>query len=52
MCLHQRLLTMIMKKKSSSSIQALYDLCRDTFTPSAIFPPPSHAIQKLSSLLG
>ncbi|KAL6545474.1 hypothetical protein OROGR_009348 [Orobanche gracilis] len=51
MCAHQRLLTMIMKNKSSSSIQALYDLCRDSFTPSAIFPPPSHAIQKLSSLL-
>ncbi|KAL3655289.1 hypothetical protein CASFOL_001075 [Castilleja foliolosa] len=50
MCVHPRLITMI-TKKSSSSIQALYDLCIHTFTPSATSPPSSIAIQKLSSLL-
>ncbi|KAI3463798.1 hypothetical protein Pfo_020461 [Paulownia fortunei] len=49
--LQLRLVTMIMKKKSSSSIQALYDLCKDAFTPSATSPPSPHAIHKLSSLL-
>ncbi|PIN10790.1 cysteamine dioxygenase [Handroanthus impetiginosus] len=51
MCVHRRLFTMAKKKSSSSSIQALYDLCRDTFTPSATSPPSPHAINKLSSLL-
>ncbi|XP_051113673.1 plant cysteine oxidase 3 [Andrographis paniculata] len=38
--------------KPSSAIQALYDLCRDTFTPSASsYPPPPTAIEKLTSLL-
>ncbi|CAA0832405.1 Plant cysteine oxidase 3 [Striga hermonthica] len=41
---------MATKKNSSSSIQAVYDLCRDTFAPSAT-SPTSNAIQKLSSLL-
>ncbi|GFP84523.1 2-aminoethanethiol dioxygenase [Phtheirospermum japonicum] len=49
MCVHRRLITMTMKKKSSSSAQALYDLCAHTFT--ATSPASSHAIQKLSSLL-
>ncbi|KAL0430997.1 UNVERIFIED_CONTAM: Plant cysteine oxidase 3 [Sesamum radiatum] len=39
------------KKKNSSSIQAIYDLCKQTFTPAASSPPPPHAIHKLSSLL-
>ncbi|KAG8378826.1 hypothetical protein BUALT_Bualt07G0025200 [Buddleja alternifolia] len=48
----RRLLTMATRKKSSSSIQALYDLCKDTFMPSAAaFAPSPIAIQKLSSLL-
>ncbi|KAK6153511.1 hypothetical protein DH2020_013150 [Rehmannia glutinosa] len=51
MCALRRLITMTKKKNSSSSIQALYDLCRDTFTPSETSPPSSHAIHKLSSLL-
>ncbi|XP_034672554.1 plant cysteine oxidase 3, partial [Vitis riparia] len=36
--------------KKSTSIQALYDLCKKTFSPSGT-PPPSQAIHKLSSLL-
>ncbi|KAJ9677141.1 hypothetical protein PVL29_022239 [Vitis rotundifolia] len=36
--------------KKSSSIQALFDLCKKTFSPSGA-PPPSQAIPKLSSLL-
>ncbi|KAK4479287.1 hypothetical protein RD792_014798 [Penstemon davidsonii] len=40
-----------MTKKKSSSIQALFDLCKQTFTPSATHPPSSQAIQKLSSFL-
>ncbi|GER32899.1 hypothetical protein STAS_08996 [Striga asiatica] len=51
MCVHRRLITMTTKKNSSSSIQAVYDLCRATFAPSAT-SPTSNAIQKLSSLLG
>ncbi|KAK9118721.1 hypothetical protein Scep_016814 [Stephania cephalantha] len=36
----------------SYSIQALYDLCKKTFTPSSGFPPPSsQSIQKLCSIL-
>ena len=38
--------------KKGSSIQALYDLCRKTFSPSGTHPPSSQAINKLSSLLG
>ncbi|PHT47753.1 Plant cysteine oxidase 3 [Capsicum baccatum] len=40
-----------MTKKSPCSIQALYDLCKLTFTPSATSPPSSQAIHKLYSLL-
>ncbi|KAJ4796411.1 hypothetical protein LUZ62_047657 [Rhynchospora pubera] len=34
-----------------SSVQALYELCKRTFLPSAASPPSSHAIQMLSSLM-
>ena len=37
---------------SSSSVQALYDLCKKTFTPSGASPASPQAIQKLCSLLG
>ncbi|KAF5207162.1 Plant cysteine oxidase [Thalictrum thalictroides] len=37
--------------KSSPCVQALYELCKKTFTPSGIPPPSSQAIQKLRSLL-
>lgn len=40
------------KKSSSSSIQALYDLCKKCFSPSRSAPPSSQVIQKLCSLLG
>ncbi|EYU38160.1 hypothetical protein ABFS82_04G140300 [Erythranthe guttata] len=50
MCVHRRLFTMT-KKKSSSTIQALFDLCADTFTQSSASPPSPNAIHKLSSLL-
>ncbi|EPS62976.1 hypothetical protein M569_11814 [Genlisea aurea] len=40
-----------MKKSSSSSIQDLYDLCVQTFTPFATSPPPPRAIDKLSAIL-
>lgn len=36
---------------SSSSVQALYDLCKKTFAPLRTAPASSQAIQKLSSLL-
>ena len=38
--------------KKGSSIQALYDLCRKTFSLSGTHPSSSQAINKLSSLLG
>ncbi|KAJ7978809.1 Plant cysteine oxidase [Quillaja saponaria] len=38
-------------KQNSSKIQALYDHCKNTFTPSRATPPSSQAIQKLCSLL-
>ncbi|XP_011623281.1 plant cysteine oxidase 3 [Amborella trichopoda] len=34
-----------------SSVQALYDLCKKTFTSSTPTPPPSHSIRKLSALM-
>lgn len=40
------------KKNSPSAIQALYDLCTETFKPSATSPPSDTAVHKLSSLLG
>ncbi|KAI5660120.1 hypothetical protein M9H77_28913 [Catharanthus roseus] len=50
MCMHRRLFSMT-KKSSSSSIQALYDLCKKSFSPSRSAPPSSQVIQKLCSLL-
>ncbi|KAM7475414.1 hypothetical protein LguiB_022657 [Lonicera macranthoides] len=48
----RRLFGMTKKTPSSSySIQSLYDLCKNTFTPSGPPPPHSQAIQKLSSVL-
>ncbi|KAL3374776.1 hypothetical protein AABB24_006331 [Solanum stoloniferum] len=40
-----------MTKKSPCSIQALFDLCKQTFAPSATSSPSSQAIHKLYSLL-
>jgi hypothetical protein len=50
-CVFLRHLSM---SKKSSKVQALYDLCNQTFTPSASGTPPpsSQAVQSLSSLLG
>ncbi|PIA63385.1 hypothetical protein AQUCO_00201018v1 [Aquilegia coerulea] len=44
-------ISMTKKSSSSSCVQALYELCKKTFTPSGLPPPTSQAIQKLSSLL-
>ncbi|CAK7323167.1 unnamed protein product [Dovyalis caffra] len=41
---------MVEQQSSSSKVQALYELCKKTFTPSGV-PASSHAIQKLCSLL-
>ncbi|KAJ6888377.1 plant cysteine oxidase 3-like isoform X1 [Populus alba x Populus x berolinensis] len=41
---------MVEQQNSSSKVQALYELCKKTFTPSGV-PPSSRAIQKLCSLL-
>lgn len=40
--------------KNTSKVQALYDLCNTTFTPSpsGSSPPSSQALQRLCSLLG
>ncbi|XP_075479131.1 plant cysteine oxidase 3 [Primulina tabacum] len=48
MCFHRRFLTMTMKKKIPS-VQALYDLCKQTFSPSSPSPPFSQAIRSISS---
>ncbi|GAB2269965.1 Plant cysteine oxidase 3 [Dionaea muscipula] len=37
--------------KTSSKIQAIYEVCKKSFTPSGIPPPPSQSIQTLCSLL-
>lgn len=41
-----------MAKNRSSKVQALYDFCKKTFTPSGTLPPSPQAVQKLRSLLG
>ncbi|XP_030536342.1 plant cysteine oxidase 3 [Rhodamnia argentea] len=43
--------TMARKSPGSHKVQALYDLCRKTFTPSGTPPLSSHSAQKLCSLL-
>ncbi|XP_038687210.1 plant cysteine oxidase 3 isoform X2 [Tripterygium wilfordii] len=40
-----------MGNTSPSKVQALYELCKTSFTPSGSPPPSSHAIQKIYSLL-
>jgi hypothetical protein len=47
----RNLINMVEQQNSSSKVQASYELCRKTFTPSGA-PPSSSAIQKLCSLLG
>lgn len=37
--------------KSASSVQALYELCKKTFSPGGAPPPSSQAVHKLCSLL-
>ncbi|GAB4848085.1 Plant cysteine oxidase 3 [Ancistrocladus abbreviatus] len=37
--------------KNSSTIQAVYELCKRTFTPSGTPPPSAQAVQKLCSFL-
>ncbi|PSR89166.1 Plant cysteine oxidase [Actinidia chinensis var. chinensis] len=49
--MYRRLMTMAKKAFSPSSVQALYDLCKKTFTPSGASPASPQAIQKLCSLL-
>jgi len=39
-------------KHQNSKVQDLYDHCKNTFSPSGIPPPSSHALHKLSSILG
>ncbi|XP_034894258.1 plant cysteine oxidase 3 isoform X2 [Populus alba] len=46
----RNLINMVEQQNSSSKVQASYELCRKTFTPSGA-PPSSSAIQKLCSLL-
>ncbi|XP_031405508.1 plant cysteine oxidase 3 isoform X2 [Punica granatum] len=43
--------TAMAKNRSSSKVQALYDLCKKTFTPSGTPPPSPQAAQRLCSLL-
>ncbi|KAG9144404.1 hypothetical protein Leryth_017534 [Lithospermum erythrorhizon] len=47
----RKLVSMTKKTSPPSSIQALYDICKKTFTPSAPPPPSSQSIQKICSLL-
>lgn len=44
--------SMAQKSPPSHKVQALYDLCRQTFPPSGTPPLSSHSVQKLCSLLG
>ncbi|KAJ6868654.1 plant cysteine oxidase 3-like isoform X2 [Populus alba x Populus x berolinensis] len=46
----RNLINMVEQQNSSSKVQASYELCRKTFTPSGA-PPSSSAIQKICSLL-
>ncbi|KAG6745871.1 hypothetical protein POTOM_050381 [Populus tomentosa] len=46
----RNLINMVEQQNSSSKVQASYELCRKTFTPSGA-PPSSSATQKLCSLL-
>ncbi|KAK3440385.1 hypothetical protein EUGRSUZ_B00664 [Eucalyptus grandis] len=43
--------SMALESPRGPKVQALYDLCRQTFTPSGTTPLSSHSVQKLSSLL-
>ncbi|KAL6182958.1 hypothetical protein ACLB2K_044369 [Fragaria x ananassa] len=38
-------------KRQSSKVEAIYELCKKTFTPSGSAPPSAEAVRKLSSLL-
>ncbi|CAL9023367.1 unnamed protein product [Prunus brigantina] len=38
--------------RKSSKVEALYELCQNTFTPSGSLHPSSAAINKLCSVLG
>ncbi|CAI0400563.1 unnamed protein product [Linum tenue] len=42
---------MVEHQFSSSKVQALYELCKSTFSPSGLPPSSSAAVQKISSLL-